>query len=92
MESVQPQNNIFEVPEVPERQEPEEIAFEEEVVTHVEEYLEEEIEYLHEEEELVTEEVVPVTSVKGRLYPLQKGYATATLESGCLIWSDPGVY
>lgn len=61
------------MPEVPERQEPEEIAFEEEVVTHVEEYLEEEIEYLHEEEELITEEeVVPVTPVKGRLYPLQK--------------------
>lgn len=73
------------MPEVPKRPEPEEIAFEEEVITQVEEYLEEEYlqekeeylyeeeEYLHEEEELVTEEeVVPVIPVKGSLHLLQR--------------------
>lgn len=64
---------MFKVPEVPKRREPEEIAFEEEVVTQVEEYHEEEEEYIYEEEELVTEEeVVPVIPVKGRLYLLPK--------------------
>lgn len=65
MENVQPKNDIFKVPEVPKRQELEEIAYEEEVVTQVEEYQEEE--YIYEEEELVTEEeIVPVTPAKGR--------------------------
>lgn len=92
------------MPEVPKRPEPEEIAFEEEVVTEAEEYLEEEEylheeeeyiheeeEYLHEEEEVVTEEVVPVIPVKGRLHLLQSDTA-ASLESGSLILSDSGIY
>lgn len=93
MVNVKPKDNIFKVPEVPKRREPEEIAFEEEVVTQVEEYYEEEEEYLHEEEELITEEeVVPVIPVKGRLCLLTKGYTAASLESRCLIWSDSGAY
>lgn len=86
LENVQPKDNIFKVPEVPRRPEPEEVAFEEEVVTRVEEYLEEEEEYVHEEEEYVheeeylreeeevitKEEVVPVIPVKGRLHLLQR--------------------
>ena len=74
------------MPEVPKREEPEEIAFEEEVVTHVEEYYEEEEEYIHEEEELITEEeeVVPV---KGRLPLLPRDkqqhlYCPVRLNSG----------
>lgn len=86
MEIIQPKDNIFKVPEVPKRREPEEVVFEE-VVTQAEEYYEEveeyvheeeyiheeeeEEEYIHEEEELITEEeVVPVIPVKGRSYLL----------------------
>lgn len=50
------QLKIFKVPQVPKKREPEEVAFEEEVVTHVEEHLVEE-EYLHEEVEYLHEEV-----------------------------------
>lgn len=86
LENTQPKDNIFKVPEVPRRPEPEEIAFEEEVVTQEEEYFEEEYvqeeeeyiheeeEYFHEEEQLITEEeVVPVIPVKGRSRLLQRG-------------------
>ena len=95
MENIQPQDNIFKVPEVPKRQ-PEEIAFEEEAVTQVEEYFEDE-EYIdekeelitEEEEELITEEVVPVVPVKGRLYLLPRDKQQHLLYP---IWSDSGAY